>query len=142
MVPVAILKKGFSHLELVIFVLIMAVLIFFSAGVFQKYKQNTVIENFTRTLESDLNNYRSLAMAENIDIEVKFYADHYRLNKEDQIDKGSYYPDNISIDYVRVGFKPSGTAKYAGSIIIKYNEKAVQKITVSPASGLITRKKI
>ena len=142
MVSVAVLKKGFSHLELVIFVLIMAIMIFFSVGAFQKYRTQTVIETFARDLKSDLSSYRSLAMAENLDIELIFYADHYRLNKEDQRFEDHSYPENISTEYVKVGFKPSGSAKYAGSIIIKYNDKAEQKITVSPASGLITRKRI
>jgi len=136
------LKKGFSQLELLIFSLIVALLLAFGGGILKSYQTAAYIDSFSRRLESDLSYFRSLAMSDNIDLEILFYQDYYQVRSYEKVIKKQEYPEKFTIDYVRVGFKSSGTAKYAGSIVIKYRDRAKQKITIAPASGLIKRARI
>lgn len=48
----------------------------------------------------------------------------------------------IELNQVKVGFKPSGTAKYAGTIDVKAFDKKHYQITVAVSTGKISLKKI
>jgi len=118
------------------------ILLAFGNSAFVGYREKTETDSFSLKIVNELAYYRSQAMSESKDIELVYFEGYYQVKLSGVVTKQVQYPDKFRIDYARVGFKPSGTAKYAGSIIIYYRGRQVQKITVAPASGLISRRKI
>ncbi|MFH1429329.1 MAG: hypothetical protein ABIH39_06255 [Candidatus Margulisiibacteriota bacterium] len=94
-------------------------------------------------IETDLHWLRTKADSTDCDCVAIFYANGYRceqicIDGSRESLKQKNYPLSITGSDVRLGFKYSGTAMFAGSLYLRNRNGAQYKITVAPVTGKVT----
>ena len=85
-------NKGFSLVEILIVVAIIAVVLSVAAPSFMSYRQNTSLKEATRDLAGDITLWRQSAIAENVRYRMVFDqgANNYRIQIESPANSSTY----------------------------------------------------
>jgi prepilin-type N-terminal cleavage/methylation domain-containing protein len=95
--------KGFSAIELVIVLTILAVAVTFAAPALSKYRHNTNLKEAARDLAADIAMIKQRAVAESIRYRIVFDegANNYTFQIEQPLDSGNYVVLSPAADNVK-----------------------------------------
>ncbi len=85
-------QKGFSLIEMMIVIAIIAVVLAVASPTLYKYSQNTNLKEATRMLADDISYWRQMAISENARYRIAFNpaANSYTVQRENPANSGTY----------------------------------------------------
>lgn len=144
-------QQGFTIIELVAVMIIIAVISAIAAPTFLDYIRNQRLKGATRELYSALMNARMMAVSENRNIFVQFVSNHQYcfvrdMNGSKTIDSGDKagaimdihhdYPDITFSANVNPVFRPNGTGKNLTITMSSSSTAQKNRITISSAGRI------
>lgn len=135
------MRKGFSLLEIMLSVSILAIFTGISLTAVSSYalhKQTQVQQNLITT---DINYAKDLAQTLGLDSYIVFSADTYTI-RAGQNTKQIRLNPGYTLSPQQLGYTPQGTPKYSRTIFLYYHNKQLSKLTVAIGSGILKWQKL
>jgi len=139
------MKKGFSFLEVVTSISILAVLVFLASTSFLNLSPKYKLKKAAWEINSRLNYARYKAIFEGISIRIKFGSSGYSIEKYDESQKKWRLEEKCFLEGVSIQannsptFHPEGTVSNLASIVI-FNSWGKYRITLAITGRIKTVK--
>lgn len=135
-------KKAFSLLEVAIVVCILTLTSYFIVQSYSSFNKRLLIKTQAEEIIAGLEESRQLAQSSNVNINIIFNNDNFRIEKNKNVIKVIKLKLGFTVNDYTLGFTSAGTPAYAGTIYICYSDREVAKVVLAPATGILRWEKI
>ena len=143
--PLEMTGRGFTLLELLIVTAIIGTLSVCSISGLKYALGQRTMTNAAKQIVADLHYLRLQAMSTDQDSSFNFTTTGYAQTQDYTLPASvrpinQTYTNGISGSLVRLGFKPNGTPKYAGTVSLSGKGSKTYKISLAAVTGKISIK--
>ena len=125
--------KAFSLLEVLLTISILAVISILTINFITNYKKSVNIRLLQEKIMADMELAKTQAVASLKDVEIIFNDQGYYLQTSGEISKKIDLGRYFRVNYMKLGFTPAGSPKYAGTVYLFYRDEKIAKFILTPA---------